>query len=123
MATYTLVEVRKLTAYGYQNGRGISTTAYRGYYKINPKDSKEIPQTIIKFGEHALEELNRCKTIEAEVVTVPLNGTYEYPNGSRIKETQVFCPTVINEVGVKMFAQGYNPEEIATRRTNFLKRV
>ena len=115
MATYTLVKVRKV--------EGASYIAYRGFYKRNPNDKKELPQTIVRFGENALEELNQCKTIEAEVVTVPLNGTYEYPNGLRIQETQTFCPITTDENGNKIFAKGYDPREIAAKRMSYMKYV
>lgn len=89
---------------------GLVVTAY---YKQDPNNPYEKPQTLTMF--------NRWPTVEidAKVVDVPLNGIYEYPNKKRV--TQIQALAVKTKEG--LWYKGYSPAELVAKRMNLLKKV
>ena len=82
-------------------------------YKQNPENLQEKPQQLVVFNRWPSVEL------EADVVDVPLDGVYEYPDKSRIDNMQTFCPKTKDGT----YMMGYSPEEIVARRLKHLERV
>lgn len=77
-------------------------------YRQQPENPLEKPQRLTVFNRWPPVEM------EADVVTIDLDGVYEYPDGTRIKEYPVFAPKTRDG----LYLRGYNPEEIACRIKN-----
>lgn len=106
----------------YLVGSSVKRTPHTGlivtaYYKQNPENPLEQPQRLVVFNRWPPVEM------EAEVVTIPLNGIYETTSGHKIDHITPLCPTTINEEGKRVFWKGYNPEERLVQALHILKRV
>lgn len=77
-------------------------------YKQQPENPLEISQCWTVFNRWPPVEM------EADVVTIDLNGVYEYPNGIRISEITAFVPKTKDG----LYFRGCSPEEIACRIKN-----
>ena len=84
-----------------------------GYYKQDPKNPLEKPRKITLFNRWPPVEM------EAEVVDVPLNGVYEYPNVVRINSINVMCPRTKEGT----YYKGWSPQELIAQRMHLLKKV
>lgn len=85
----------------------------KAYYKQHPENPYEKSQQLVVFNKWPPVEL------EADIVDMPLDGTYEYPNGLRVDNTITFCPKAKDGT----YLSGYSPEQIVAHRLTNLKRV
>ena len=89
---------------------GLIVTAY---YKQDPENKFEKPERITMFNRWPPAEM------EADVIDVPLNGVYEYPNGFKTDHVHSLCPKTKEGA----YYQGWSPQEILANVLHVLTKV
>ena len=85
----------------------------KAYYKRDPSNPFEVPQSIVLFNCLPPVEM------EAEVTEYKLNGTYEYKNGRRTDTIRTFSPKTKNGT----YFMGYAPQQLLAERMKLLTKV
>lgn len=85
----------------------------KAYYKQDPSNPFEVPQSMVVFNRWPPVEM------EAEVTEYKLDGIYEYPNGKRTREIRTFSPKNQDDTYVK----GMSPQELISKRLCVLVKV